>query len=314
MESVAHQMTCMEIWGGNQPADGAVVLAGLDVWVHSRPYRQADGGGDIHYVSSCATGRICRLLVADVAGHGSDADAAARMLRGLMRKFVNFIDQRRFVGEMNRRFTALSESGAFATAIVATFFSPTRHLSVCNAGHPPPLLYRVRSDQWSVLAPADAPADRSAGNIPLGIMEVTDYQQFDLSLEVGDLVIFYTDSLLESRAADGTMLGAEGLCRIANEMRRTEPAAFLPEFLEKIRGLYPGNVEHDDVTVLMFRPNGTAESFGWREKLKAPWRFLAELAGPNPTVALPDFRLANIGGAILPALSRRWGRKPGGKS
>ena len=47
----------MEVWGGNQPADSGVIMPGLDAWVYSRPHGEATAGGDVHYVSSCATGR-----------------------------------------------------------------------------------------------------------------------------------------------------------------------------------------------------------------------------------------------------------------
>ena len=69
----AQVMQCMEVWGGNQTADSGVIMAGLDAWVYSKPFGGADGGGDVYYVSSCATGRITRLLVADVSGHGTPA-------------------------------------------------------------------------------------------------------------------------------------------------------------------------------------------------------------------------------------------------
>jgi sigma-B regulation protein RsbU (phosphoserine phosphatase) len=57
----------MEVWGGNAAIDNGVIMPGLDAWVYARPYQQQAAGGDIHYVSSCATGRIIRLLVADVS-------------------------------------------------------------------------------------------------------------------------------------------------------------------------------------------------------------------------------------------------------
>mgnify|MGYP003483393270 CR=1 FL=1 len=38
-------------------------------------------GGDVVYASSCATGRITRLMVADVAGHGHTVAATAADLR-----------------------------------------------------------------------------------------------------------------------------------------------------------------------------------------------------------------------------------------
>src|SRR5205809_333204 len=82
-------MQCMEVWGGNQIVDNGVNMPGLDAWVYSKPYGDAAGGGDVHYVSSCATGRIMRLLVADVSGHGSAVSSVAGQLRALMRRYVN---------------------------------------------------------------------------------------------------------------------------------------------------------------------------------------------------------------------------------
>jgi serine phosphatase RsbU (regulator of sigma subunit) len=45
----------------------------------------------------------------------------------------------------------LSRQGTFATAIVTTFFAPSRRLMICNAGHPRPLLYRAATKQWELL-------------------------------------------------------------------------------------------------------------------------------------------------------------------
>src|SRR5215210_7622302 len=106
MSSDLHHMQCMEVWGGNQLADSGVVMAGLDAWVYSKPFGGAIGGGDVYYVSSCATGRITRLLVADVSGHGTAVRATAVHLRELMRRYVNHIDQMRFVRSMNQQFAA----------------------------------------------------------------------------------------------------------------------------------------------------------------------------------------------------------------
>src|SRR5437763_8511603 len=119
-------LQCMEVWGGNRSADAGVVMAGLDAWVYCRPFKDSGtGGGDVYYVSSCATGRITRLLVADVSGHGASVSQTAAGLRGLMRRHVNQIDQTRFVRSMNEQFQALSAAGTFATAVVTTFFAPT---------------------------------------------------------------------------------------------------------------------------------------------------------------------------------------------
>ena len=70
-------MQCMEVWGGNQPTDAGVSMAGLDAWVRCQPWHGASGGGDVYYVSSCATGRITRLLVADGYNHFEIAETFA---------------------------------------------------------------------------------------------------------------------------------------------------------------------------------------------------------------------------------------------
>src|SRR3954468_1802945 len=121
-------MQCMEVWGGNQLVDSGVVMAGLDAWVYCRPFGASVAGGDVYYVSSCATGRITRLLVADVSGHGSAVCAVAGDLRTLMRRHVNRIDASSFVRSMNQQFAGLAKSGCFATAVVATFFGPAARL------------------------------------------------------------------------------------------------------------------------------------------------------------------------------------------
>src|SRR5947207_7950569 len=155
-------MQCMEVWGGNQVVDSGVVMAGLDAWVYCRPFGASEQGGDVYYVSSCATGRINRLLVADVSGHGDAVAGTAGELRTLMRKYVNCIDQSEFVRGMNRQFIELSKDGCFATALVTTFFAPTNELSLCNAGHPPPLIYRAKNRRWDFLEETEGEEQRSA--------------------------------------------------------------------------------------------------------------------------------------------------------
>src|SRR5262245_26580361 len=127
-------MQCMEVWGGNQAVDNGVIMPGLDAWVFRQPFEGDDAGGDIHYVSSCATGRVTRILVADVSGHGQQVAKVAGSLRTLMRRYVNYIDQSRLVRGLNTEFSGLAGVGSFATAVVATYFSPTEQLVISNAG------------------------------------------------------------------------------------------------------------------------------------------------------------------------------------
>src|ERR1700759_399231 len=171
--SPEQHMQCMEVWGGSQIASSGVELAGLDVWIYSKAFDQAQRGGEGYYVSSCASGRISRLLLADVAGHGKSVASTAADLRALMRRFVNRLDHKEFVRLLNEQFTSLSRQGTFLTAVVTTFFAPRRP-SLCNAGHPRPLLFRAIDGRWSLLSHEDNPEKIGPLNIPLGIFQLAD--------------------------------------------------------------------------------------------------------------------------------------------
>jgi sigma-B regulation protein RsbU (phosphoserine phosphatase) len=301
----AQHMQCMEVWGGSQLTSRCVEFGGLDTWVYSKPYGKAHAGGDVYYASSCATGRISRLLLADVAGHGQTVAATAADLRTLMRRFVNRLDQTEFVRLLNQQFSALPRTGAFATALVTTFFEPSRRLTVCNAGHPRPMLYRAAQHQWDFLGTQEEGSRSAPSNIPLGLFDAAEYEQFDIELEPGDCLLSFTDALIESRDADGEMLGEDGLLRIVRVLGDVEPQKLIETLLGEIERRYPENLSEDDVTVLVVRANGRQLRFSLREKLRAFGRMTAALFR-GERAPLPDAKLANIGGAIIPALGRRW--------
>ena len=308
----AQHMQCMEVWSGSQLTESSVEFGGLDAWVYSKPFGDARRGGDVYYASSCATGRITRLLLADVSGHGSAVADTATRLRTLMRQFVNRLDQAEFVRLLNRQFAELSQGGTFATAIVATFFAPTGRLTVCNAGHPRPVVYRASQRAWGLLS-SGAQSDVRLRNIPLGMIALAEYEQFDVELEPGDCLLCYSDALIESCDAAGEPLREAGLLRIVRGLGDLDAQDITGRLLKEIAARDPTNLSEDDVTVLIVRANGRAAYYPFGQKLRALGRFVgALLRAVHPQAErppLPDANLANIGGAIMPALSRRWRRQ-----
>lgn len=249
-----HALQCMEIWSGNQAVSRSATTPGLDIWVYSRPYEHATDGGDVHYVSLCGGGVITRFILADISGHGAAVANVGRSLRDLMRRNINRKSQGKLVQELNRQFAELAKLKRFATAIVATYLAQGDTLSICNAGHPRPLWYRVESREWIILAGND---ESTAGlvNLPLGIDDSTVYPQATLTLGKGDLVLMYTDALVEAENAAGQQIGESGLLELVRQLDVSD-ASKIPEALNAAITSYRGT-DHagDDQTFLLLHHN-----------------------------------------------------------
>lgn len=247
-----HSIACMEVWGGSSAFAGVVAVPGHDVQVACTPHVGDQNGGDIYYVSGCNSGLITRFVLADVAGHGEKVAALARGLRDLMRKHINTADQTGFARALNAAFAGLEHGGRFATALLVTYLSTTDHLIVCNAGHPPPLLYRAKVGAWYLLT-SKTPGVRAARgdtegvgirNLPLGVLDPTDYEQIALGLDEGDRVLMYTDALMEATLPDGRQIGAQGVLDAAKSLDPASPD--LARLLQVRVGEVAGTREFDD--------------------------------------------------------------------
>ncbi len=253
-----HHMRCMEVWGGTAAADEAVSAPGLDVFVRAEPYHGDAAGGDIHYLSMCGSGSITRFLVADVAGHGEQVAGLAASLRALVRRHINRVDGTKLARSLNDEFAALSSSGRFATAISCTYFAPTDQMVVVNAGHPRPLWYRAATGTWQLLdTECEAVDDAGPKNLPLGVIGGTGYEQFAVTLERGDVVLLYTDALMEAADPTGRQLGEQGLLALARTTGADRPSCVSRQLLQAVATYRGGAPADDDVTLVAIHHNAS---------------------------------------------------------
>lgn len=275
-------LQCLQVWGGTEAADQTLAMTGLDGYLYARPHKGAKRGGDVYYVSSCASGRITRVMLADVAGHGSTVADTAQDLRALMQRYVNFTSQQKFMQAMNQKFGEVSEDGRFATSVAMSFVSSSRQLSLSNAGHPAPIWYRANDQRWSILGvdPDDAQSSQSA-DLPFGIIEDAGYQQTDITFAPGDMLLMYTDALIESRDASGQMLGICGLLQRLNEnIDIDNPADVIPTLIGRLTAEDEHDLTDDDVTALLIAANGTRADL--RKMMVAPFNAIRGVLRGQP--------------------------------
>jgi phosphoserine phosphatase RsbU/P len=261
-------MKCMEIWGSSGAIDSGISTPGLDIWVLGKPYEGAVNGSDLHYVSLCGGGVTTRFIVADVAGHGGTAAALALSLRALLRRHINRKTQTQLVKGLNRECAALSPGNCFATAVVGTYLATREQLTVCNAGHPQPLWYCAARGEWSVLRPQTGDDAEAEPNFPLGLDEGVPYDQFAVHLGKDDVVLVYTDALVEAVNEAGQPLREAGLLEMVRFLDAGNPADLGREVLGRVDRYGGGRRADDDVTIMTLHHTASrAPRLSFRQKL-----------------------------------------------
>ncbi len=167
---------------------------------------EAEMGGDLY--AAARTPTSTRLLIGDVRGKGLAAishaalllgafRAAAHRLATLPRLAIHLDGATRWDSSQWRSVSDEDVDESFATA---TFLDipdddPVVHMIAC--GHPPPLL--LRDDQVTTLG-------TRTSHLPIGLGGLVDsvtYETETFPFETGDLLLFYTDGVIEARDADG---------------------------------------------------------------------------------------------------------------
>ncbi len=250
-----HRLQCREIWGGIGETRTGLSVPGLDIWVTSRPVQPGHPGGDIHYLGLCGHGRLSRLVVADVAGHGPSVAGLAGKLHALMSRHMNTPDASTLVRGINDEFAPLADEGQFATAVVMTYDAAEDQMVIVNAGHLPPLWYSAAAGAWRELTGDLPEADTEIANLPLGIAAEIGYHPFAVRLGVGDLVVLFTDSLTEARRPGGAFLGREGLLECVGGLDPARPGRLNEDLIAAVRAWQGGRDPEDDLTLITLHHN-----------------------------------------------------------
>jgi len=275
--TAATQMKCLELAGGRVNCQRLYELPGFSLRVFSRTasgtqggaQQGAQGGGEVHYISSCASGRITRLLLADICGSAETFERlAGAMRKGLLRN-INSIWQNRVVTNMHRQLDAFAQEGGFATASVSTYFAPTGSFSMCNAGNPAPLLYRAATRQWQVLKGETKQAPAGGKNCE-GVYGLEEYRYFHTKLRRDDLVVTYGNGFSQSKLPDGGYVGQTELRARLQDTPHSDQYARLTHLIGLIQSQSVGLDEDNTVVVT----HATGKRVSLRNTLLAPFRLL----------------------------------------
>ena len=238
------RLKCSEVWGGIKNEDLDVCSPGLNVSLYSGACNGGKGG-DVYYFSLCSADTVTRIALADVVGHGEQVSEVSQWVYELMAARLDEADLPGMMARLNT-WVMRKKLKAMTTAIVLSYYRDLKQVYYCYAGHPP-VLVRSGNGRWRELV---VPHERSAENLPLGVAHDASYVMSHASLLDRDVLLMYSDGVLEAPNADGVRFGNERLRATLNSVGNVEPTELKRGIIDRLRAWTGGSLEHDDVTLI----------------------------------------------------------------
>ncbi|MCQ2981265.1 MAG: SpoIIE family protein phosphatase [Treponemataceae bacterium] len=210
-------------------------------------FNTADGVcGDYFDVLPSRKDRISFVL-ADVAGKGMNSLVIMVMLRAILRLVTNTTQSAATIlSWANRGISIENNIDHFASLALMNYDSTTRTLEYSTAGSTPILYFNAEDDTVTKL---------STSTEPIGVEKATQFQDVALQLHTNDILVMYSDGIVEAMNTAGSQYTADRLINIVRENRESsgkEIANLVKTDVKKFTG---SAHQHDDQTLLVIKIN-----------------------------------------------------------
>ena len=186
--------------------------------------------GDVHAV------------VADASGHGINSALLMSSFRSNYRGNAEWMEPNDLAASLNREVVhEVGPTGMFITAGLVRFERETRTMTLCSAGHCPPLLYRAGAQQIEVIG---------THGPPLGFLAGAEYESYQTKLQPGDVFVLYTDGISEAADAELDMFGEERIMALLQQ-HGGESAAAIANAMKQSLAKFTGRERYDDDVSLL---------------------------------------------------------------
>ena len=183
------------------------------------------------------------IALGDVSGKGTDAALYGAVAIGIMRSLApQKLQPAEMLKQMNQIVGERRIEGRFMTACFATWQKGRSKLRVANAGQSQPLLYK----------------DGRCGKIeltgfPLGIFEDVTYDEWGVTLESGDILVFHSDGIAETTNGDGQFFGMERLRKIVEDHHEMTASELVDRVFDDVDWFSQRAALSDDRTLVVLK-------------------------------------------------------------
>ncbi len=190
------------------------------------------------------------ILVADVSGKGVAAALYMAMVRTLIRTYAYEHERNPedVITAVNRRILSDTDDESFVTTFYGVLDPQTGELTYCNAGHNPPLVFRVLD--------GGAVEELESTGIPLGMMGDAVWEAERVALRPGDKLLAYTDGVTDAQNMAEEEFGDGRLVEVAKANAALPPVEMRTAVFDEIKEFMGDAPQLDDITLMIVARSG----------------------------------------------------------
>jgi phosphoserine phosphatase RsbU/P len=206
-------------------------------------------GGDVFDYLDYGPGRTA-IAVGDVSGKAAPAALYAALVSGILRSLApQHLSPAAMLAALNDQLQERKLDSQYVTMLMAIWDDSNQTLQIANAGSVQPLFVAANADATK------PPSVRTiqAEGFPLGLFPNAEYEEFTLSTRPGDLIVFFSDGIVDAVNATGDMFGDERLTKLLESQHPPTAQSTVDAILQAVTDFQAGTAHFDDETIVVLR-------------------------------------------------------------
>ena len=211
-------------------------LAGLDIASYFSP---ADAVSGDYYDYIPIDENKLAIVIADVSGHGASSALMMTLLKGVVHSLsIESGLTSQWMRRINHIISGIIPDEIFITMQLLLFDSHSKSLTLCNAGHNPPLYFSSKTQKCSTL---------ELPGCALNVLPDFDYGIKELPLNQGDFILVYTDGITEAFNKNNEEFGQQQLMKIISQKEISSSYEMIERIKTTVYNFMDGSSQVDDM-------------------------------------------------------------------
>lgn len=191
------------------------------------------------------SGNRTGIMIADVSGKGVPAALFMALSRIVVRVTATWFKKpSEVISFANPVIASNSKTGMFVTLFYGIIDLETRTLSYVNAGHNPPIVLRKATGEIEEL---------ELTGIAVGALEDAPYEQKEIILSSGDVIVLYTDGITEAVNEEEEMFDVPRLHEAIRKNGNSSAQVIVDEIIRSVFVFSGSQPQFDDITLMVVK-------------------------------------------------------------